>query len=223
MDCLRNHGPRMKFRLGHAKVNNPPRSEVISRGATQRRRRREGKKKKKKRQRFSSYSHVLFAGSRGCSEARVSSHQRLLRGRRGKWSSSVRYGLVIPLAISLPLLAFPTPFYTFCYSIFSPFLSRSLASFPVPLLFFIFIYIYISLLLYFLISGRGDERRRRRFLVEAKQRNKRGTNSVSSPFRAQKRVSKLLPDDSTKRRFLLCRKLPKGGALEFGCLHFFLT
>lgn len=149
MDCLRNHGPRMKFRLGHAKVNNPPRSEVISRGATQRRRRREGKKKKKKRQRFSSYSHVLFAGSRGCSEARVSSHQRLLRGRRGKWSSSVRYGLVIPLAISLPLLAFPTPFYTFCYSIFSPFLSRSLASFPVPLLFFIFIYIYIPSSLFF--------------------------------------------------------------------------
>lgn len=101
---------------------------------------------------------------------------------------------------------------------FSPLFSPALS--PLFLSSSSFLYIYISLLLYFLISGRGDERRRR-FLVEAKQRNKRGTNSVSSPFRAQKRVSKLLPDDSTKRRFLLCRKLPKGGALEFGCLHFF--
>lgn len=118
----------------------------------------------------------------------------------------------------------PSPPHFILFAIpFSPLFSPVLS----PLFLFLssssFLYIYISLLLYFLISGRGDERRRRRFLVEAKQRNKRGTNSVSSPFRAQKRVSKLLPDDSTKRRFLLCRKLPKGGALEFGCLHFFLT
>lgn len=78
MDCLRNHGPRMKFRLGHAKVNNPPRSEAVSRGEEEKKEEEREEEEKKKRQRFSSYSHVLFAGSRGCSEARVSSHQRLL-------------------------------------------------------------------------------------------------------------------------------------------------
>lgn len=122
-------------------------------------------------------------------------------------------------AISLPPPRPPHPVLYFLLFHFLPFSLPLSRLFSCPLLHF-YIHIYISLLLYFLISGRGDERRRR-FLVEAKQRNKRGTNSVSSPFRAQKRVSKLLPDDSTKRRFLLCRKLPKGGALEFGCLHFF--
>lgn len=66
MDCLRNHGPRMKFRLGHAKVNNPPRSEAVSRGEEEKKEEEREEEEKKKRQRFSSYSHVLFAGSRGC-------------------------------------------------------------------------------------------------------------------------------------------------------------
>ena len=139
MDCLRNHGPRMKFRLGHAKVNNPPRSEAVSRGTRRRRRRRSNGS----RAIPTSFLPVLEAvGRLAC--RRISAC--LPRGWRGKWSSSVRYGLVIPpRSLSLSLSSNSPPFYTFCYSIFSPFLSRSrlfflsLSSFS-----FLYIYIYIN-------------------------------------------------------------------------------
>ena len=103
MDCLRNHGPRMKFRLGHAKVNNPPRSEAVSRGTTQRRRRRRRRRGNGSRAIPTSFLPVLEAvGRLAC--RRISAC--LPRGWRGKWSSSVRYGLVIPprsLSLSLSL------------------------------------------------------------------------------------------------------------------------
>ena len=138
MDCLRNHGPRMKFRLGHAKVNNPPRSEAVSRGTRRRRRRRSNGS----RAIPTSFLPVLEAvGRLAC--RRISAC--LPRGWRGKWSSSVRYGLVIPprsLSLSLSLR---TPLHFILFAIpFSPLFSPALASSSCPsLLFHFYIYIYI--------------------------------------------------------------------------------
>lgn len=147
MDCLRNHGPRMKFRLGHAKVNNPPRSEAVSRGTTQRRRRRR-RRGNGSRAIPTSFLLVLEAvGRLAC--RRISAC--LPRGWRGKWSSSVRYGLVIPpRSLSLSLFELPSILYFLLFH-FLPFSLPLSPLLPVPLFFFIFIYIYIYINPFFFI------------------------------------------------------------------------
>lgn len=140
MNCLRNHGPRMKFRLGHAKVNNPPRSEAVSRGTTQRRRKRRRRRGNGSRAIPTSFLPVLEAvGRLAC--RRISAC--LLRGWRGKWSSSVRYGLVIPPR-SLSLSLSPPSILYFLLFHFLPFSLPLSPLLPVPLFLFIFIYIYIN-------------------------------------------------------------------------------
>lgn len=122
-------------------------------------------------------------------------------------------------AISLSLL--PPPFYTFCYSIFSPFLSRSrlfflsLSSFS-----FLYIYIYKSLLLYFLISG-AWRREETIFGGGGEATQQKGNQLRSFSFQGTKACLEALPDDSTKRRFLLCRKLPRGVFLNSAASIFF--
>lgn len=102
----------------------------------------------------------------------------------------------------------PSPFYTFCYSIFSPFLSRSRLFF-LSLSSFSFLYIYISLLLYFLISG-AWRREETIFGGGGEATQQKGNQLRFFSFQGTKARLEALPDDSTKRRFLLCRKLPRG-------------
>lgn len=215
MNCLRNHGPRMKFRLGHAKVNNPPRSEAVSRGTTQRRRRRRRRRGNGSRAIPTSFLPVLEAvGRLAC--RRISAC--LLRGWRGKWSSSVRYGLVIPprsLSLSSPLhfILFAIPF--------SPLFSPALASSSCPSLpFHLYIYIYKSLLLYFLISE-AWRREETIFGGGGEATQQKGNQLRSFSFQGTKACLEALPDDSTKRRFLLCRKLPRGVFLNSAASIFF--
>lgn len=93
---------------------------------------------------------------------------------------------------------------------------------PVPLFLFIFIYIYIykSLLLYFLISG-AWRREETIFGGGGEATQQKGNQLRSFSFQGTKACLEALPDDSTKRRFLLCRKLPRGVFLNSAASIFF--
>ena len=125
--------------------------------------------------------------------------------QREIWS---RYSSAISLSLSLFELPSILYFLLFHFLPFSLPLSPLL---PVPLFFFIFIYIYIykSLLLYFLISE-AWRREETIFGGGGEATQQKGNQLRSFSFQGTKACLEALPDDSTKRRFLLCRKLPEG-------------